>query len=228
MVTCDILGGGVAVFRNVIDVSTSREFTTSVEQNNKPPYTPEVDGVGFDFRPNGNVETPSRFFVNPAHPSCTMWDSVLYKCLVSYCRTFRDAMRTVQWTFAGHLLSYKNKQHIGWHSDNVIPKYPKQLFGVAPSENQFSVYLTLSTLLYLNDDYHGGEIQFKHPSMSYKPEAGSVIFYPSSFMGAHQVLPITSGQRLAYVKFYGHGWPSSHSTHALHWLPSLGDDICEL
>lgn len=60
----------------------------------------------------------------------------------------------------------------------------------------------LSSVMYLNDDYEGGEIKFPNSNISFKPEAGSVIFFPSNFLYVHEVAPITSGSRYSMPHWY--------------------------
>jgi predicted 2-oxoglutarate/Fe(II)-dependent dioxygenase YbiX len=60
----------------------------------------------------------------------------------------------------------------------------------------------LSALLYLNDDYEGGEITFPHIGFSQKPKAGSLIFFPSNFVFVHEVNAVTSGTRYALPNWY--------------------------
>jgi predicted 2-oxoglutarate/Fe(II)-dependent dioxygenase YbiX len=60
----------------------------------------------------------------------------------------------------------------------------------------------LSVLLYLNDDYEGGEIEFRHSEVKIKPEPGSVLFFPSNFLYIHEVHPVTKGPRYALPNWY--------------------------
>jgi len=60
----------------------------------------------------------------------------------------------------------------------------------------------LSTVAYLNDNYDGGEIHFPQIDVTIKPEAGSVIFFPSNFVFSHTVKPIVSGFRYAVPQWY--------------------------
>lgn len=63
---------------------------------------------------------------------------------------------------------------------------------------------TLSVVLYLNDDYTGGEINFPHVGngISVKPEAGSAIFFPSNFVFTHSVNEISDGIRYSLPNWY--------------------------
>lgn len=60
----------------------------------------------------------------------------------------------------------------------------------------------LSTVSYLNDDYDGGEIEFKNSKIKIKPPAGSIIFFPSNFLYVHEVHPITNGSRYSLPHWY--------------------------
>lgn len=51
----------------------------------------------------------------------------------------------------------------------------------------------LSIVLYLNDDYTGGELYFKNQDIKIKPEAGSLIAFPSTDPYFHESLAVTSG-----------------------------------
>jgi len=63
-----------------------------------------------------------------------------------------------------HLLRYDKTGHLPAHQDQ----------GVSTR--------VLSVLLYLNDDYEGGEIEFMHSKIKLKPESGSVLFMYMKFI----------------------------------------------
>lgn len=83
-----------------------------------------------------------------------------------------------------HLLKYDESGHLPAHQDQGISSR------------------VLSVLLYLNDDYEGGEIEFRHSNLKFKPEAGSVLFFPSNFLYVHEVYPVTKGPRYALPNWY--------------------------
>ena len=83
-----------------------------------------------------------------------------------------------------HLLRYDKTGHLPAHQDQGISTR------------------VLSVLLYLNDDYEGGEIEFRHSGLKFKPEAGSVLFFPSNFLYVHEVYPVTRGPRYALPNWY--------------------------
>jgi hypothetical protein len=48
-------------------------------------------------------------------------------------------------------------------------------------------------ILYINDDYEGGEIHFPNENVTIKAEAGSVLIFPSNLL--HEVKTVISGNR---------------------------------
>jgi hypothetical protein len=61
------------------------------------------------------------------------------------------------------------------------------------TKNGEPVTPSLTAILYLNDDYRGGEINFVHDNLCIKPKAGSIFVFPSNKQ--HEVLEITEGNR---------------------------------
>jgi len=56
--------------------------------------------------------------------------------------------------------------------------------------------LSLSTLIYLNDDYGSGEISFPEYNLSIKPKAGELIIFPSYFLHeVKQIQQISNGRK---------------------------------
>lgn len=58
---------------------------------------------------------------------------------------------------------------------------------------------SLSILLYLNDDYEGGELYFPRQDIKIKPEAGSMIVFPSLGTHPHEALEVTKGTKYVVV-----------------------------
>jgi len=61
---------------------------------------------------------------------------------------------------------------------------------------------TLSALLYLNDNYVGGEIDFPRQALKIKPETGLVIVFPAIANFIHASLPIESGIKYTVVTWF--------------------------
>jgi len=60
----------------------------------------------------------------------------------------------------------------------------------------------VSVSMFLNDDFEGGDLEFKEFGIKIKPDAGDVIVFCSSFPYMHQVHPVEIGIRYAVVKWY--------------------------
>jgi predicted 2-oxoglutarate/Fe(II)-dependent dioxygenase YbiX len=59
----------------------------------------------------------------------------------------------------------------------------------------------ISVLLYLNDDYTGGEIEFTQLGLTLKPKAGMLLAFPSYLEFEHKVHPVTKGTRYTIVSW---------------------------
>lgn len=53
----------------------------------------------------------------------------------------------------------------------------------------------LPTLIYLNDDYEGGELSFPTHNITIKPKIGDLIMFPGNLNYAHEVKEVLSGTR---------------------------------
>ena len=106
-------------------------------------------------------------------------------CLLEYFKEYPYAEKNIK--------SKEEKIH--------ILKYEKSGFLPAHSDHGVSSRI-LSCIMYLNDDYVGGSIVFPYAGISIKPEAGSVIFFPSNFIYIHEVEKMESGKRYALASWY--------------------------
>tara|TARA_B100001996_G_scaffold380660_1_gene368497 strand:+ start:1273 stop:1815 length:543 start_codon:yes stop_codon:yes gene_type:complete len=88
-------------------------------------------------------------------------------------------------------------------TDFRINKYPeggfmsKHVDNIHHSHGQQYGFPQATILLYLNDDYEGGE--FYVAEKEFKPEKGSAIIFPSNFMYPHEAKKITKGTRWSVV-----------------------------
>jgi hypothetical protein len=89
-----------------------------------------------------------------------------------------------------------NVQHL---TDFRISRYSKGGFmskhvdNIHHSHGQQWGYPQVTVLLFLNDDYKGGEIVIS--GRKFETKAGSAIVFPSNFMFPHEVLKVTEGTR---------------------------------
>jgi Rps23 Pro-64 3,4-dihydroxylase Tpa1-like proline 4-hydroxylase len=60
----------------------------------------------------------------------------------------------------------------------------------------------ISAVLYLNDDYDGGDLNFPEQGVKIKPKAGSLVVFPSVPPFYHESLLITSGTKYLSPAFW--------------------------
>jgi Rps23 Pro-64 3,4-dihydroxylase Tpa1-like proline 4-hydroxylase len=97
------------------------------------------------------------------------------------------AMYQVEETVAGPFvyIKYEKSDNFGHHIDDG-KRYPR----------------TVSISAYLNDDYSGGELEFKHFNLTIKPKKGDIVVFSSAFPYMHKVNPVIEGTRYAIVNWY--------------------------
>ena len=92
------------------------------------------------------------------------------------------------------------------HTDFRINKYglggfmSSHVDNIHHSHGQQYGYPQVSVLLFLNDDYEGGEIVVGGDNQ-YHPLAGSALVFPSNFIFPHEVKPITKGERWSVISW---------------------------
>ena len=86
-------------------------------------------------------------------------------------------------------------------------KYEKGGMYVVHSDHCGSVPRTISVVLFLNNDYEGGELNFHDPIdnkkiyTTIKPKPGRCVMWPSNFLFPHSVSPVTKGTRYTIVSW---------------------------
>lgn len=81
-----------------------------------------------------------------------------------------------------NLLRYQGGQHYDAHYDG------------STAERR-----SVSAILYLNDNYEGGELEFVNYNVKIKPSYGSMYLFPSNWAYRHIAHPVTSGTKYAIV-----------------------------
>lgn len=107
-------------------------------------------------------------------------------------------------TFVTALNKYAEKYpyaHIKGGEHLRVAKYEKGGFYSTHTDAATSERV-ISGVLYLNDDYEGGEIYFPSQKIKLKPEAGDLILFPSCFLFPHQSLPITDKSKYAVISWF--------------------------
>lgn len=64
-----------------------------------------------------------------------------------------------------------------------------------------SVLRDITCVVYLNDDYEGGKLNFQFFNLKFRPTAGTIMMYPSSWQYLHSVDTV-AGERYALVIWF--------------------------
>jgi hypothetical protein len=93
------------------------------------------------------------------------------------------------------------QSHVYYESDEgfQILKYSPGDFYKEHIDGGMDLKRRYSTIMYLNDDYEGGETLFPRSDVSVKGEAGDVIYFPSAYTHPHIAQEIKSGTKYTAV-----------------------------
>lgn len=97
-----------------------------------------------------------------------------------------------QWFEMPHLLHYGPGGKYELHSD-------AEHFDMDAQRFYRFIDRDFSMLIYLNDDFTGGELNFPWLNYEYRPVAGDLVFFPSNHIFSHESRPIISGNKYALV-----------------------------
>jgi len=96
---------------------------------------------------------------------------------------YADTVQLVRWT---------EGMHMEPHADRANPD---------GSDHAFA-YRDFASVIYLNDDYEGGEIYFTAQDLVLKPRAGTLVAFTGGWRHEHAVTKIGSGTRYSMPGFY--------------------------
>ena len=86
-----------------------------------------------------------------------------------------------------------------WHENYAMLKYETGQEYKLHYDSGSNLGRAISALVYLNNDYDGGEIEFPNFEIKIKPEPGMLILFPSNFAYSHIAHPVTSGIKYSLV-----------------------------
>jgi hypothetical protein len=197
-----------------------KEFLKAIEENNEnkeingiiPPWSKWVDGynidgvwtkvyerglvkdLDWDYSVNENNRRWPRVEIDPDYSKA---HSKAYSILEMIDKPYRQALDVWSEKTGNSKVSLISKNytikkydtggHIGAHSDRDHDK-------------DFNTY-DWTALVYLNEDYDGGELEFNKLGYTIKPKAGSIIFFSTDEV--HTAHPVISGNKY-FIFFYIH------------------------
>lgn len=186
---------GFLVYRNVLseDLRIPERLEATIGDSKTPPYSWMQALVGDgqvmkDYRDCVDCKmSPAHFATIPQQFSELINiynDTVtgLTACLQDYESRYNIRMDFME---AINYVRYNEGQHFNVHADHG-----------------FSYICTVSSVMYLNDDYEGGELWFPYLDVTYVPKYGDIVLFPSTFIYSHASKPVTRGTKYAAVTMF--------------------------
>ena len=97
------------------------------------------------------------------------------------------------------------------HSDNT------NMDG-SPSAFEINKYVSL---IYLNDDYEGGNIYFPDHGIELKPAAGTLVTFPGGMENIHGVSEVTGGVRYTIMAFWDYAEAEYSEQRKAEWAEEI-------
>lgn len=99
-------------------------------------------------------------------------------------------------------ISYAKRYRINedlWHEPYGLLKYRPGEEYKDHYDGSTAVGRAVSALVYLNQDFEGGETEFLNFGVKIKPRAGMLVLFPSNYAYRHRSHPVISGTKYALV-----------------------------
>lgn len=106
----------------------------------------------------------------------------------------------------------------------AIPHSDNSDFDGIPNAYEKNKYVSI---LYLNEDYAGGELYFPNHDISIKPKAGGLYVFPGGFENLHGVKEVESGSRYTIVIFWDHEESSYSDEKKMQWQKEIDSWVQE-
>jgi predicted 2-oxoglutarate/Fe(II)-dependent dioxygenase YbiX len=119
-------------------------------------------------------------------------NQIVHKAFVDLARKYYDA--EIDWFETPQMLRYSPGGFYVAHADSENMNPQTRTWTKAIDRD-------LSLLIYLNNDYKGGELRFDKFNFRLRPRAGMAVMFPSDNRYMHEAETITEGQRYAIVSW---------------------------
>ena len=183
---------GLFMFENYLDSNVAQDLVS---------YAQQCDGEPLMVIDN-NASTPDNIVRVPDQRRVTERVNLgeRRKELIEMVRTaFLDLSekcigRALEWFETPDLMRYREGGYYIRHADSQ---------NMDPETNIWSKVIDrdLSLLIYLNDDFEGGELSFYKLNYQIRPRAGAAVMFPSDQRFLHQAETVTKGVRYAIVSW---------------------------
>jgi len=189
MVNMKELAPGIVVFENVF--SESMKY---IEQISKQGISWRSAEVLVNQNQNeSGTNTKARdtdLIMLPHH------DSKESGILSDFTREFHKEMKVCLDQYMDHYYAKIEK----FESPQLLRYGKEQMFHDHIDDHPFFTR-RISLTYYLNDDYAGGDVEFKRHGLRFKAKKNDLLIFPSNFIYNHQVHPVTDGLRYVIVQW---------------------------
>jgi hypothetical protein len=182
----EVIGGCISIYRNIWKnpEKTIQDIENFAEKNNSLGFIPAdiLSKQDNKARTNYNMSLiPAAQVDETMNNICEDYYKLIYATAIGYNKHY-DLYEPTYFNEGFNILKYQTGQEYKAHYDG----------GSATARS-------ISPILYLNDDYEGGEIEFVHFGIKIKPEPGMLVVFPASYPYAHIAHPVTKGTKYAIV-----------------------------
>ena len=172
--------------RSMIGVKEILQFSDRASNVSKAKGEESYRALGFSeglFDQISKYSPPSIILKeNPKYPIRAVFDPLMTKTQQTIERLWSREIFPEEFY---SILGFKEGDSLKAHHDDI---YNLKTNSGHPKRN-------VSSVLYLNDEYDGGELHFTKQKLKFKPKSGSLIIFPSSEQFTHHVTKVRSGIR---------------------------------
>jgi hypothetical protein len=195
VVSVENLGLGLNVYHNVFSLEDSKRYIDTLESNlstgvkykwseaqvtnSTVPIKKARDAVDFKYKQE-NLGPRDEHNAELIDLHQEIYEKLKY-CIDDYAKywginvVYYEAFNFVKYEGSG--------THFNIHADH------------GPAYN-----CTVSAVIYINDDYEGGDLKFPRlDNLIYKPRVGDIAVFPSNYIYEHASLPMESGTKYCVV-----------------------------
>lgn len=194
----EISSDQIASIANLGDKSLRDHYSFAYNENGEPIYAINQSNHRINMQDINRV--PIRINEGVSTQLLQSLESVTYSNLLRYIYLYPDALTSLWWRNLGHFALYRTGAALGMHSDNDVNYHPDLI-----PTHQSAVFHSLSSIILMNEDFTGGDIEFKYLNMKITLKKGDLLFFPSNYVASHMIHNIESGERISYVSWFGHG-----------------------
>lgn len=183
------LAPGIVVFDNVFN--NSMDYISKIKQENISWRSAEVLVNQDENKSGTNYKARDTDLIMLPHHTDTSsgllqdfsrdFHKNLSPCLEEYLKSYYAKIEKFE---SPQLLRYGKEQMFHEHIDDH-PFFTRRI----------------SLTYYLNDDYDGGDVEFKRFDLRFKAQKNQLLIFPSNYVYSHQVHPVTDGLRYVIVQW---------------------------